>query len=250
MIVAVLSYNHPEHTSRAVNSVRALVPDASILLVHNGSRAEVESRLRREFTGIHHVTVHENHGFSQGANIALRECFARDTDWVLFVTNDCELSAIGAMPPRPGLYAPLIFRRSRNKIDSIGGGFRPLTGRLRHEREVTSSRLGWKFYVPGTAFLIHRDTWRSLWRAPYEIYDESLHTYWEDVDLSMRAHALKLTMGVWPEFQFVHKVGKTCHKDPFYTRYLFQRNRAIVSRRYTSKWLRPVQRLFVSNSLR
>jgi GT2 family glycosyltransferase len=96
------------------------------------------------------------------------------------------------------------------------------------------------YYVPGTAFLLDRESWQKL-AHDGRAFDESLHTYWEDVDLSMRAHAEKVKVAPWPAVQLLHKVGKTCHRNPFYTRFLFQRNRRIVSRRYVAAWMRPLQ---------
>jgi GT2 family glycosyltransferase len=240
---AILSFNHPVHTSRAVQSVQKLVPDSQILLLHNGSRQEVETTLRNEFSSIHHITLKDNRGFTGGANHLLSEA-SQLSKWVMFITNDCELLSVSnGLPTKPGIYAPLIYRRSTSKIDSIGATFTPLTGRLRHLRKRPSltDRVSRRFYIPGTAFLIDRDTWFELCDGDQKLFDESLHTYWEDVDLSMRAHKRNIHMEPWPQIQLLHKIGKTCHKDPFYTRYLFQRNRRIVSRRYVSSWLRPLQ---------
>src|SRR5690606_2360973 len=75
------------------------------------------------------------------------------------------------------------------------------------------------FYIPGTTFLAHQSAFEKVGG-----FDESLHTYWEDVDLSVRANRAGIHLGVAPQWEFLHKVGKTCHKDPFYTRHLFHRN--------------------------
>ncbi len=220
--------------------------------MHNGSRPEVEDRLRDEFSNISHLTLAKNIGFSGGANALLNSIFNAESskngtaEWAFLITNDCELLVLTPPPAIGGFYAPLIYRRSTEKVDSIGGRFRPLTGRLRHRRSLTETRAeSWQrrifkefFYVPGTAFCVHREAWRKLGG-----FDESLHTYWEDVDLSVRAQNLEVKLGTWPETVLKHGIGKTCHKDKFYTQHLFRRNRAIVSRRHTSAWLRPIQSL-------
>jgi len=56
-------------------------------------------------------------------------------------------------------------------------------------------------------------------------FDERFHTYWEDVDFSLRAHKKNISLGYCDKTIFRHKIGKTCHKDRFYTYELFQRNR-------------------------
>src|SRR5690606_5247165 len=112
-----------------------------------------------------------------------------------FLTNDCELmkapADMGSLVP--GLYAPKVYRRKIPVVDSIGGVFYPYLRRLEHIRtaeraviELAASkrRQFWYkyFYIPGTAFLAHKIAYEKVGG-----FDESLHTYWEDVDLSVRA---------------------------------------------------------------
>jgi GT2 family glycosyltransferase len=98
---------------------------------------------------------------------------------------------------------------------------------LKTKEEFLNLPSGHLPYVPGTAFLIHREIFKHTGDL-----DESLHTYWEDVDYSQRVRLGGLKMDLNLNFELIHKVGKTCHKDPFYTNHLFKRNRDIVSQRY------------------
>ncbi len=242
MRVCILSYNHPNLTAKCVRSTLAHVAPEDILLAHNGSDPDSIRVLQREFPQIEHLVIAHNRGFSGGANATLRHVFQTHS-WAFFITNDCDLLNTPAIPSQPGLFAPLIYRRSRNKIDSLGAVFYPLTGKLRHFREKNikvSSNWRQRFYVPGTAFFIDRETFTAL-----NGFDETLHTYWEDVDFSVRLQQKGLHIGLWPQTELTHKVGKTCHKHAFYTKILFQRNRKIVSRRYTPSWISPLQKLWL-----
>ena len=74
---AILSFNHPEITSRCVKSVVRYfadnAPQASlknIILVHNGSRPEHVETLKISWPQIHHLELASNRGFSGGANAA------------------------------------------------------------------------------------------------------------------------------------------------------------------------------------
>ncbi len=69
--------------------------------------------------------------------------------------------------------------------------------------------------------------------------DESLHTYWEDVDYSARTYLKGYKIGVIKDLKILHRVGKTCHQKPFYTTFLFQRNKRIVSIRHSYFLVRP-----------
>lgn len=245
----ILSYNKINLTRRCVDSVRKYESDDHIILVHNGSEKSIVSELQQTYPHISHLILPTNGGFSYGANQGLEFAFKLDP-WATLITNDCELLTHIQPPEDPGFYAPLIYRRALTKIDSLGGIFNPLMGSLRHLRDIDESELILRkiigkslfnyFYIPGTSFVIDCATWSKLGG-----FDESLHTYWEDVDLSMRAHKTKLNLGIHPKLRILHHVGKTCHKKPFYTNYLFPKNRRTVSKRYSPFFLRPFQNLWL-----
>ncbi len=258
--VGILSYNHPNLTARCLNSfaIKSLEvgngQNEEIYLLHNGSRAQNVDVLKANFSSIRHLELHENQGFSGGANFLINSIFSLSRhDWLLFVTNDCRLIEMSTAPQSPGLYAPLIYRRNTELIDSIGAVFKPLTGKLSHLRSLSQAQQALHlrakmtrtfrqkyFYIPGTAFWVHRSAWLALGG-----FDTSLHTYWEDVDLSIRAQNIGIQLGLAPQTQLRHGIGKTCHKDQFYTQHLFQRNRRIISRRYANFLERPLQRLWL-----
>lgn len=208
------------------------------MLLHNGSLPQHVDSLTSHFQSIQHLRLEENRGFSGGANHLLNFAFER-WEWVLFLTNDTTLESVPAqMPPRPGLYVPQVYLRKRERIDYQMGFFNSRIGQLRHlrENEIPSfeSKSGLFTYAPGTAFLLHRDVFRSV-----GTFDETLHTYWEDVDFSVRCHKKGYSPKAYWSFEVTHAGGKTTRKDSFYTNFLFQRNRRIVSMRHCPIWGRP-----------
>lgn len=235
--VVILSYNHPEITERCVRSVDEFCQKNSKsadaihvnkILVHNGSDQKNTDSLKRRFNDWRHLVILENKGFSGGANVGLNAGF-EGSDWVMFLTNDCELESL-SIPNRPGFFAVPIRLRKTAKFDSLGGIFNPSRAKLRHcwsLAEVKPSP-GEFFYVPGTAFVIHRNSWNET-----DGFDEKLGTYWEDVDFSVQAQQRGIAVGLHPDCEVRHAVGKTCHKNPLYSVYLFQRNRRKVSLKYS-----------------
>jgi GT2 family glycosyltransferase len=228
--VGILSFNHPEITARCVRSVLAYVPVSQVHLMHNGSLPKHQDVLKHHFPEIQHHVIKDNRGFTGGTNELLKQVF-KSSDWTFFITNDCELISPVVWPDAPGLFAPKIWRRNTGVIDSLGGVFTPLKKKLSHLKNETKKPFIWPyfqhFYVPGTAFMMHTSVFEKV-----GLFDESLHTYWEDVDYSVRAHKKGILVDVIPEVQIRHAIGKTCHKDKFYTNHLFKRNRDIISRKY------------------
>lgn len=247
--ILVLSYNHPEITQRAVQSALTWTAPENIFLIHNGSLEKNVHRLQTTFPNIHHKVIPVNKGYSSGFNQGIEVVFqASKNPWILFLTNDCELIHLPTdLPPKPGLWAPQVLLRNTGRVHSLGGLFTPYLAKLQHLEDHSLSQMQSTpnyffrkyFYVPGTAFYLHRQVWQSPAHSPLRV-DESLHTYWEDVEYSVLVQKNKMTTGVFPACTIRHGVGKTCHKDPFYTNFLFQRNRKKISRKYCPIYLRPI----------
>ncbi|MBK9295231.1 MAG: glycosyltransferase [Oligoflexia bacterium] len=226
----ILSYNHPQITAQAVNSALSQVEPEKIILFHNGSKLENVEFLKKTFPQILHASSEENKGYSGGANCVLSFAF-KQAPWAFFMTNDCYLLKLNQpVNAEPSLVAPLVYLRNKNNIDSIGGVFDVKKSKLSHCKGLKEFKSCQKkiTYVPGSAFWLHKNIFESL-----NGFDESFHTYWEDVDFSIRAKDKGYLISADLETQVLHKGGKTCHKDSFYTSYLFQRNRIRVAKKYS-----------------
>jgi GT2 family glycosyltransferase len=243
LAIVILSYNHPELTSTTLRSVLDLTQE-NIYLMHNGSEAKHASRLRAEFPEVTHISLKENRGYTGGANAALSAVFKR-SEWALFLTNDCFLESLPNPETLrdPAFLAPLIKVRKTGRIDSLGGSFTPKRGEIFHCKTAEQFSAAKNVYLPGTAFLIHRDIFHAL-----KGFDESLGTYWEDVDFSQRVLQNGFRIALAPEVQLRHQIGKTCHKHKEYTLYLFHRNRKRVSWKFATPFEKPVLALHLLSS--
>lgn len=216
--ISVLSYNHPELTAKCLKSVLNHTPAENVFLVHNGSLEKHITQLKNNFPNIRHSIISENKGYSGGANQALQQAFLY-FDSVLFLTNDTEVIQLPDRAPAHFSSVKLL-RRNSEEIDSVMGSLNPKTGRLKHLKCLSHHNSNEITYIPGTAFWINKDTFLKL-----NGFDERFHTYWEDVDFSLRAHKNNIAVQYDGNTICRHKIGKTCHKDRFYTYELFQRNR-------------------------
>lgn len=233
MTLVILSYNHPELTDRCVRSALAFFKPADVLLVHNGSESRWVKQHQKNFSEIEHLVIKDNKGFTGGANAGLKKSFEKDP-WVLFLTNDCQLLTMPSIPRQNGFISPLIWARQVGRIDSLGGALNLRKGHLRHLKEAPENLHPQRdfFYIPGTAFWMHQEVFEAT-----KGFDETLGTYWEDVDLSLKASRQKIYLGVDPKTEILHGIGKTCHSKSYYTTYLFQRNRKRVCLRHAQNRL-------------
>ncbi len=228
-----MSFNHPHLTAKCLDSILDHFKETKVFLIHNGSDEKNINYLKDKYPLIQHIIISENKGFTGGANLGLKYVF-QEFEWVYFYTNDVLTHAVPMqVPVEKGLFAPVIYRRKIEKIDSIGGVFYPWLKKIYHCKSIQefNKKRIWGFsYIPGTAFLVHKNVFNEIGE-----FDETLHTYWEDVDYSVRINLKKLKLGVVQDWKLIHKVGKTCHKNKFYTSFLFQRNKNLISQRYRFK---------------
>jgi GT2 family glycosyltransferase len=234
--LVILSYNHPEITSRCVSSALKFLPSEKIILAHNGSDRNHIENLKNQFPTLTHWEFFPNRGYSGGVNAALNKAF-EGFEWVFLLTNDTQIEKwnFDVQSLSPGLYSPMVWMKNKKSIDYTGGFFDARRAHLVHlknfEIEMKTAQYP---YIPGTAFLVSRDVFEKL--GPL---DESLHTYWEDVDFGARASKEKISFGLLKGIEIIHYGRKTTRKDPLYSRYLFRRNRMKVSWRYCPWYYKP-----------
>lgn len=239
LALAILSYNHPEITARCVSSALQFHPSEKIILVHNGSDRNHTETLKRQFPTILHWEFFPNRGYTGGVNAALTRAF-QEFSWVFLLTNDTQIAAWNLSEDllsqlKSGLYSPVVWLKNKKGLDYTGGAFSSRRGRLTHlKNSEMKSGAGNFFYIPGTAFLISKEVFQKL--GPL---DESLHTYWEDVDWGARASKLKIRFGLLEGVQIIHFGRKTTRKNPYYSNFLFRRNRIRVSWRHCPWYYKP-----------
>jgi GT2 family glycosyltransferase len=258
LVPVILSYNHEGLTSKCVRSVLVhFKSHGPVYVVHNGTRTEARKKIEEEFPAetfpqLRHVILPVNLQFSGGANAGLEEAFNDGADSVLFLSNDTQLTRFDLealenhIHGNPAfLLAPQIEKRDTGMLDSFGAAVDLSSGKLEHLKDIDAPRKFFgrdtavqglrgaraaRFYVPGAAFVISREAWNRV-----NGFDPSLGSYWEDVDLSLRARRRGVRLGTIPELAVKHGIGKTCHSDPLYTVYYFHRNRRLVSWRHGTK---------------
>ena len=242
--VVVLSYNHPNLTLNAIKSLIPFFSAKQILLVHNGSELslfhQLESTLVRLDFPINHLYLPQNLGYSGGMNAGLR--FYQQSQlafrWIFAITNDCELTKwdITEWPDIIGVIAPLILFRHGEKIDSFGSYLSQKHFNLLHYKKKSLELEGQNSdlaiipednqnisYISGSAFLVHREIIEKN-----ILMLESLHTYWEDFLWSQQIKKIGFNLYRTSEITLKHGGGKTTHKNPYYTFFLYQRNRLLV----------------------
>lgn len=107
-VFVILSYNLYKHTLDCFNSVIHLLPNAHIIIVHNGTEQGQIENIKNEILKINqkeslfnlnqieHLIISENKGFTAGINQGLKYAF-ENFNYVYFLTNDTELISVPSL---------------------------------------------------------------------------------------------------------------------------------------------------------
>ncbi len=192
----VLNWNGAEETMMCLRSLQVQTyPALRLVVVDNGSGDDSIARLRAACPDVEILANAENRGFAGGMNVGLRHALAAGADYILALNNDLELDpdcvaemARHIAPDVAFITGVVYYSDDRRRIWSIGGHIHPWT------LEKTADARGVldegqlpsvlpRHFTPGGATLMARAALEEV-----GLFDEGFFLYYEDADLSLRAH--------------------------------------------------------------
>jgi GT2 family glycosyltransferase len=225
--VVIPSWNGLQDLRDCLASVRAQEGvDAEVMVVDNGSEDGSVSFLERE--GIPHLALPSNAGFARAVNLGV----SRTTSPLVFVLNedtvlepDCLAHLAGSMPDEPGVggLQPRILALDRGAprdrddpaavVYSVGQGLTSdgrgrEEGRGRSQGSIPMERRE-VFGLCGAACLVRRELLDALGG-----YEERYFSFYEDVDLNVRARIAGWRFLFEPEAVVWH-VGEAAWRQGF-----------------------------------
>ncbi|HEX9966758.1 MAG TPA: glycosyltransferase family 2 protein, partial [Solirubrobacterales bacterium] len=224
--VVVPSWNTLRFLPRCLDSVRAQGVETELLVVDNGSRDGSVEYLRRE--GIEHVALPENVGFAAAVNLGVRRVAAGA---ILVLNADTTLEpgclarlmealdrdpALGGVQPRilqwAGADAPAADAIEAARLYSAGQALtrdgRAFERGMGEEQRPELLRRREVFGVCGAACLLRRELFDEGG------YDETYFSFYEDVDLNVRARIAGWRFELVPEAVVWH-VGNAAWSEGF-----------------------------------
>ena len=237
LLIVILNYRVTELTIDCLRSLApriGRVPGAHTVVCENGTGGDAVERLRAaiEDNGwsdwVDLVAVHPNRGFTGGNNIVVREALASSNppQYVLLlnadtIVQDGALEALVVFMdrhPKVGIAGsklvypdgevqgtPFRFPGVRSEFQ---GGIRlgPVSALLRRSISVspkpaTPRQVDW---VAGASMIMRRTMLEQI-----GLLDEGLYTYFDDVDVCLRAHRAGWQTWFVPESVIIHLEGRS-----------------------------------------
>ena len=214
--------------------------DIEICVADNGSTDNSIEMLRKEYPEVRIITLHNNYGFADGYNRALKEV---DSKYVVLLNSDVEVTPQWLLPlvqyldshPETAACQPKI-RSWRNKnafeyagaaggfIDEYGYPF--CRGRIMQTVENDEGQYNTVipvFWATGAALAIRLD---EYWKAGG--LDARFFAHMEEIDLCWRLNARGKEVACVPQSAVYHMGGATLRKESPQKTFLNFRNNLIM----------------------
>jgi GT2 family glycosyltransferase len=234
LFVAVLCYRVPDLTIeclRSLSSELGRVPGTKVGVCENGTGGDVPERLSRAIeengwsSWCELTVVYPNRGFTGGNNILIRAALAWDDrpEYVLLLNADTIVQEhaleklVGFMDSHPNVgiagsellwpdgviqQTPFRFRGVLSELDRglrLGSVTKLLSPWIAVPRLLKASRAEW---VSGASMLLRRSMLEQI-----GLLDEGLYTYFDDIDICLRAKRAGWETWYVPESKIIHLEG-------------------------------------------
>jgi N-acetylglucosaminyl-diphospho-decaprenol L-rhamnosyltransferase len=264
LLVVILNYNVTELTLDCLRSLEPYihrVPGAKVAVLENGSGGDAAERLAAAIRDhgwsewVELLTVHPNRGFTGGNNLVIRAALARpdppeyflllNADTLVFERTLEELVACLDHHPRAGIAGSLLLTAQQVPKKSSPFRFQGIATELdRGLRLGVVSRLlaPWTVIAPtppeacavdwvsGSCMLLRRTMLDEI-----GLLDEGLYTYYDDIDICLRARRAGWETWFVPESRVIHLEGASTGLQPR------------AAKRRPSYWFQARRRHFLKN---
>jgi GT2 family glycosyltransferase len=238
-VVVVLTFRGRDDTIRCVSSLVDGNPEASVVVVDNGSGDDVLETVGGRWPQVATIQTGDNLGFAGGMNRGLDWALARDASTVTVLNNDTHVppGAIRMLAERAQdgvAVSPEVRYASDGRVWFGGGVVDPETGLARH---LTDAELARRFpgrmprsveTLAGCCVTAPAAVWRRVGG-----FDERYFLIFEDADWSLRARRLGVDLLVDPSVHIDHAVSASFTGDrALLGLYYYARNGLLFGRRW------------------
>lgn len=230
-VIVILNYRTPEMTIQCLEALaKQITPKEKVIVVDNfsddGSVEKIQKVIKYEWVSI--IALESNRGYAAGNNAAIKEALKWQTPpkyvWVLNPDTIPLEGALGHLVdfmdshPKAGIVGSQLQdadgtkQRSSFRFPSISteleDGFKlGLLTQLLSQRKITrefSEQPQKTDWVSGASFLIRTEVLKQV-----GLLDEKYFLYFEEVDLSYRAHLVGWQCWSIPDSRVIHFVGQS-----------------------------------------
>ncbi len=229
--VVIPNWNGRQDLPACLDSLREQTVPIEIVVVENGSSDGSAEMLRMSYPDVTVLAQPVNLGFAGGVNVGLRYAMHRGHEYVALLNNDAiaaptwveHLVAEMSRDEGVGMVASKFLTMDGTRIDSTGECYStwglPFPRGRGEERLDAYDAHTELFGASGGSTLYRTEMLRDI-----GLFDEDFFAYFEDVDLSWRAHLRGWRVRLAPAAVAYHRIGATSGRLPGFTTYQTLKN--------------------------
>ncbi|MEV7826816.1 glycosyltransferase family 2 protein [Microbacterium enclense] len=246
--VVVPTWNGLEDLPACLDSLRRQSTPIEIVVVENGSSDGTTEMLRASYADVTVLVQAVNLGFAGGVNAGIRYALHRGHEFVALLNNDAiadpswveHLVSEMERDHRVGMVASKFVTIDGARLDSTGECYSvwglPFPRGRGEERLDAFDEATELFGASGGSTLYRADMLRDV-----GLFDEDFFAYFEDVDLSWRAHLRGWRVRLAPSAIAYHRIGATSGRIPGFTTYQTLKNLFwVVVKNVPRRYLRTI----------
>lgn len=198
-----------------------------IIVVDNGSTDGAVDLIKKRYPTVRLIELGKNTGFTGGVNTGIK---AAKGDYVFLFNNDAKMEKdclqkliSTAQKENSDITQCVILTNNGRLIDSVGDEYSkwgiPYPGMRNQPAELVPKHDKPIFSASGGASLYKRSLFEEI-----GYFDESFFAYFEDVDISMRAHLLNKRLYLSHKAVVHHRMNFSSNKIPGFSREMVIKN--------------------------
>lgn len=213
--IIIPTYNGKHLLNKNLPSIIAATQNISceVIIVDNGSIDDT-NELVTKYTNIHWVMLPKNTGFTGGCNRAAEKAKGK---YICFINNDCVVEhttfekLLTYITENNIIATQPIIKNNKGTIEHIGfwidtkiGKAHIISSKTEYEKVLEENKL---YGLSGTCLMIQRNIFCSI-----GMFDESFHSYLEDVDLAITLFEKRLLISPCFSTEVIHDHMSTSKK--------------------------------------
>lgn len=211
--IIVLNWNGKYDTVRCVESLRAWAPEASIVVVDNGSTDGSVAVFRSHWPDLEIIETGANLGYAGGNNVGLRRAINLRYDVIGVLNNDTivrpgflgSITDLIARSASPVVVSPVIHYLGSDRIWFAGSQLDERRGIYVHAPLTEAPSAPTESpSLTGCALFAERNVWEKI-----GLFDESFFLIFEDAEWCQRAKRCSYSLIVDPASKIDHAVSST-----------------------------------------
>jgi GT2 family glycosyltransferase len=237
--IITVNFNQPKVTEELLQSIPATYANLEIIVIDNGSRADIPTGWQSKYPGVKFIRSEQNFGFAGGNNLGIK---AATGDYLFLVNNDTEFTPglieklVEVMDANPviGMISPKIKYFTDKSLIQYAG-YTPMNyftcrnsciGLREKDKGQYDNITAPTAYCHGAAMMIRKEAIEKA--GPM---NENFFLYYEEVDWC--EHIKRAGYGAWvcTDALIYHKESVSVGKKSMLKEYFMNRNRILFIRR-------------------